>query len=159
MAAGNQALGQSANEKLNIGIIGTGKMAALGNRCRSATMRAGARLEICASAACLLLVALIAICGCTQSMQKKPTEAPQARQRPEGVHLGHGSVRGGEPFPGGFLPGGTDRGGDRVLRGALDRAAARRVALALRVARAAVDVGPRGGMDHHLYAVVVEVPR
>ena len=45
----------------------------------------------------------------------------QARQRPESVHLGHGSVRGGEPFPRGFLPGGTDRGGDRVLRGALDR--------------------------------------
>jgi Putative peptidoglycan binding domain len=68
---------------LNIGIIGTGKMAALGKRCRRATMRAGARLEICDSSACLLLVALIAICGCTQSMQKKPNEAPQAQQHPE----------------------------------------------------------------------------
>jgi Putative peptidoglycan binding domain len=71
---------------MNIGIIGTGKMgAALGNRCRRATLRAGARSEICTSAACLLLVALIAICGCTrdQSMQKKPTEAPQAQQQPE----------------------------------------------------------------------------
>ena len=68
---------------MNLGIIGTGKMAALGTRCRRATMRAGARLEICASAACLLLVTLITICGCTQSMQKKPTEAPQAQQHPE----------------------------------------------------------------------------
>ena len=68
---------------MNLGIIGTGKMAALGTRCRRAAMRAGARLEICASAACLLLVTLITICGCTQSMQKKPTEAPQAQQHPE----------------------------------------------------------------------------
>jgi putative peptidoglycan binding protein len=68
---------------MNIEIIGTGKMGALGTRCRRATMRAVAPLEICASAACLLLVALITICGCTQSMQKKPTEAPQAQQHPE----------------------------------------------------------------------------
>jgi hypothetical protein len=72
---------------MNIEIIGTGKMAALGTRCRRATMRAGAPLENCASAACLLLVALITICGCTQSMQKKPTEAPQAQQHPEQTAL------------------------------------------------------------------------